>query len=115
MRHLVVILAIALAPACDAGGSGPPVSYCSSSADCPSPMVCEFAVAAGCGAQGECGAPPAVACAPQPVCSCDGKTTNACVLDGYALASPLRSVGGCEGGGGPVDSGAGADGDATAE
>jgi hypothetical protein len=100
MRPLLPLLAAALATACNAGGNGPPASYCSTSADCPSSMVCEFSATAGCGAQGECGTVPDGSCGPaQTVCSCAGATTSTCVLAGYTLGGPVQALGACEAGG----------------
>jgi hypothetical protein len=104
MRPILLLVAAALAAACQAGGSGPPASYCSTSADCPSSMVCEFSATAGCSAQGECGTVPDAACT-ESVCGCSGATTSACVVLGYAIGGPVQAVGACEGGSGNVDSG----------
>jgi hypothetical protein len=108
MRRILTLLFLGFAAAaCDSGGDYPPVSYCLSSTDCPSAMVCEFSTTAGCGAQGECGAAPTVPCLPQTVCSCTGTTTSVCVIGGYTLSTPVRATGACEGGSGaPVDAGA---------
>lgn len=101
-----VLVALALT-ACDGGGNEPPASSnCTTSADCPSSTVCQFPVAEGCSAQGECGLVPDVACAAQPVCSCSGTTTNVCVIGGYVAGSPVQAAGACAGSGG-VDSGTG--------
>jgi hypothetical protein len=109
MRVVLTFLLLGLAAvACDSGGDYPPASYCASSADCPSAMVCEFSTTAGCSAPGECATAPAVPCAPQTVCSCMGTTANVCVIDGYTLSTPVRATGACEGGSSaaPVDAGA---------
>lgn len=90
--------------ACDAGGDQPPVYDCTTTADCPSGLVCEFPVPGGCGAQGQCGAAPATTCAPEPLCSCTGTTISACVVGGYST-SVASSAGGCGGDGGGADAG----------
>jgi hypothetical protein len=109
MRAAPALLAAALslAVACDGGGDGPPSFYCRSSTDCPTDMVCEFPVPGGCvgGQAGQCATPPPVTCDPQVVCSCEGATASVCVVAGYTLTTPARSVGPCEEDGGPVDSG----------
>jgi hypothetical protein len=100
MRPLSSFLPFAFAAlaACDAGGSQPPSGpSCTTSADCPSDMFCEYLASAGCGAQGECGAPPGVSCTPQAVCSCTGVTMNVCVIGGYVAENPVRSTMACPG------------------
>jgi hypothetical protein len=108
---LLALLALVALPlsACDAGGSDPPAApSCVTSADCPSSMVCEFATADGCGAQGECDSVSEVGCAPQPVCSCTGVTTDVCVIGGY-VSAPVHSAGACGDSGGTPVTDAGAD------
>ena len=108
MPKLVSILAVAVFAfvACNGGGSQPPISYCSTTADCPSDAVCEFPIPGGCGAQGECGIVAKAACAPQEVCSCTGQTESQCILDGYTTTQE-QAVGACGADGGTVDAGGG--------
>jgi hypothetical protein len=97
---------VVTASACDGGGSQPPLSYCNASSDCPSSMVCEFAIGTSdgvCGGQGECAVLPSAGCVTQAACTCGGLGVSACVVAGYSVASPVRSLGAC---GEVLDSGA---------
>ncbi len=99
--RLGVFAVFALIGACDSGGDGPPVAYCTASADCPASMFCVFPVPGGCGAQGQCETIPDAACAPEPVCSCAGETEAVCVVGGYTTTQE-RALGAC----GATDAGA---------
>jgi hypothetical protein len=116
---LAPLLALGVVAACDGAGSDPPTPpSCSSSADCSSGMVCEFAVTgpAACGAQGQCAYAAIDRCAGQPVCTCQGETTTTCVIGGYVVGNPVRSLGACDAGADagsttPTDAGADASAD----